>query len=262
MQNKYVADVLDFGKLGLLRFVSGMTADDDLPPMPLGVIWYFHHDERHSGDRRRVTADGNYTGYLMRTPIDDRAEYVTSDPVLWDKLRDLLLRDARCIHCVQSAGILPKGTLWWDASVPYLPGNSKEVRDARESIRSLWLEGAVKAMDKAEVVFLDPDNGLGEEDDKHKKAGAKCAYASDVAAFWQAGKTVILFHQPEHIKVLPEYQITETLREVTGEEPIGLRFGHGGAPIFYVIPQDRHRPMILNRLTKFADRWQEHFRGI
>ena len=262
MQNKYVADVLDFGKYGLLRFVSGMTAEDDLPPLSLGVVWYFHHDERHSGDRRKASGDGNYTGYLMRTPEDDRAGYVASDPVLWDKLRDLLLRDARCVHCVQNARILPKDTLWWDASVPYLPGNSKEVKDARESIRSLWLEGAVKAMSKAEVVFLDPDNGFGEEDDKHKKAGAKYTYASDVAAFCQAGKTVILFHQPGREKVLSEYRIAETLRVMTGREPIGLRLRHGGAHIFYIVPQDRHRPLVQNRLAKFADKWQDHFRGI
>ena len=68
MQNKYTADVIDFGKHGLLRYLSGMTADDDLPPLPLGVVWYFHHDERHAGDRRKISHDGEFTGYLVRTP--------------------------------------------------------------------------------------------------------------------------------------------------------------------------------------------------
>ena len=262
MQNRYVVDVTDFGKYGLLRHLSGMTAQDDLPPLSVGMIWYFHHDERHSGDRRKMSGDGNHTDYLIRTPEDDRAEYVESDPALWDKLRDLLLRDARCVHCVKASGILPKDTLWWDAPVPYLPGNSNDVKDAKENLRNLWLEGAAKTTTRADIVFLDPDNGLGEEKDKLKKAGTKYAYPSDVAAFWEQKKSVILFHQPGHEEVLPEYRVAEVLRRTTGREPIGLRLRHGSTPIFYVVAQDRHGPILLSRLTKFADKWKEHFREV
>ena len=35
MQNKYVGDVADFGKRGLLRFLSGMTSEGDLARLRL-----------------------------------------------------------------------------------------------------------------------------------------------------------------------------------------------------------------------------------
>ena len=262
MQNKYVADVTDFGKYGLLRFLTGMTAEDDLPPLPLGVVWYFHHDERHTGDRKKMSGDGERTGYLLRTPEDDKEGYITCDPILWDKLRDLLLRGARCVHCVQAAGILPKDTRWWDAAAPYLPGNSNAAKEARKEIRNLWLNGVTTATSKAQVVFLDPDNGLGEDGEKLNKGGAKYAYASDVSALWKQGKSIVLYHQPGHEKVLPDYRVAEALREITGRETAALRLRRGASPIFYVIPQERHRNVILNRCRKFADRWQKHFKEV
>ena len=104
MQNRYVGDVGDFGKHGLLRYLSGMTAGDDLDPLKLGVIWYLFHDERHGNDANKVSADGNHTEYLTRTPKYDRAIFRECDSELWEGLRDLVFREARCVHCVEGAG--------------------------------------------------------------------------------------------------------------------------------------------------------------
>jgi hypothetical protein len=49
MQNRYVGDVGDFAKYGLLR---QLTMDDQLH---LGVIWYLFDDETHNSDGRHVT---------------------------------------------------------------------------------------------------------------------------------------------------------------------------------------------------------------
>ena len=47
MQNRYVGDVCDFGKLGLLRFLSGCTDSSPEPRLRLGLIWYLCPDEAH-----------------------------------------------------------------------------------------------------------------------------------------------------------------------------------------------------------------------
>ena len=226
------------------------------------MVRYFHHDERHAGDRKKTSGDGNQTGYLLRTPEDDKEDYITCDPILWDKLRDLLLRDARCVHCVQATGILPKDTQWWDAAVPYLPGNRKDVRETKGRLRNLWLEGAKSAMSKAQVGFLDSDNGLSEDGENLNKGGAKYAYAGDISALWEQKKSIVLFHQPGHEKVLPDYRVAEALREIAGQEPTGLRLTRAGSPVFYVVPQEHHRSVVLNRCRKFADKWQKHFREV
>ena len=95
MQNRYVGDVWDFGKHGLLRYLSGETAGVTEDRLRLGLIWYLSHDPKeHNGDGRHI-------GYLKRTARDDKSEYISCDPMLWEKLRDLVFADARCIHCAE-----------------------------------------------------------------------------------------------------------------------------------------------------------------
>jgi hypothetical protein len=52
MQDRYVGDVGDFGKYGLLR---SLAAD-----LSLGVVWYLGPEESHN-------ADGKHIGYLNST---------------------------------------------------------------------------------------------------------------------------------------------------------------------------------------------------
>ena len=92
MQNRYVGDVGDFAKHGLLRFLSGMTSNDEESQLWLGLIWYMHHDERHGVNKKKISGDGDHIEYITRTLDDDRSEYRDCDPVLWEKLRDLVFR--------------------------------------------------------------------------------------------------------------------------------------------------------------------------
>ena len=47
MQNRYTGDIGDFGKLGLLRRMSGAG-------FSVGVNWYMTPDESHNGDGRHI----------------------------------------------------------------------------------------------------------------------------------------------------------------------------------------------------------------
>ena len=62
MQNRYVGDVADFGKHGLLRFLSGMT-DEEKPnqKLRLGLVWYMYHDEKHPPTSQvKISRDGEF----------------------------------------------------------------------------------------------------------------------------------------------------------------------------------------------------------
>ena len=76
MQDRYVGDVGDFGKYGLLRYLGGKLDGgfEYFEPMRMGVIWYLYPDESHN-------ADGKYTGYLDETPAN-RASYRACDSEL------------------------------------------------------------------------------------------------------------------------------------------------------------------------------------
>ena len=183
MQNRYVGDVADFAKYGLLRFLSKSR-------LRLGLVWYLHHDQRHGADAKKLNYDGKYTSYLVRTPDDDRREFRDCDPDLWDKLRDLILRDARCVHCVEEAGILPEDTLYYDAQLHYVPGgSSKAVRAAKVTMREYWFHGALRVTERAGLVCVDPDNGIASDEKMHLKDGPKHVYLPDLKAFWERGQS-------------------------------------------------------------------------
>ena len=175
MQNRYVGDVGDFGKYGLLRFLSGMTDEDDLPSLALGVAWYLHPD-------RCGNADGKFTGYLQ--PTDANEQYRMCDPALWKRLGQLVCQGARCTHCVQSARILPDNTAYHTALHQYWPGLPRHLREA---VREHWLKNAFSATKESELVLLDPDNGIADEAKMFLAAGPRYTYLSDIRRFWIAG---------------------------------------------------------------------------
>ncbi len=67
MQDRYVGDVGDFGKYGLLR--SLCRGDEHGAALRLGVLWY-----RFDGDDSTAANDGRHTDYLCAnaTPTSSR----------------------------------------------------------------------------------------------------------------------------------------------------------------------------------------------
>ena len=83
MQNKYVGDIGDFGKYGLLRALTGhQTTSASEPHLTLGVVWYLFPNET-------TTADGKFIGYLRRTAAND-TKFRDCDRPLYDTLRCLV----------------------------------------------------------------------------------------------------------------------------------------------------------------------------
>ena len=137
MKDSYVGDIGDFSNNGLLRHLCGGPG---LPavvnPLRLGIVWCLNQDGR----------------------VNHYPDLAVCDPVLHQGLQQLVHErnphpniDAFC-----EAGILPADTLYYDELVPR--GN----RDAQTD----WLQGALDTMEDAELVFLNPDNGISSEPDQ------------------------------------------------------------------------------------------------
>ena len=250
MQNRYVGDVADFGKYGLLRFLSGHTAEDGLPPLALGVAWYLHPD-------RCGNADGKFVGYLQPTEAN-REQYRACDPGMWEQLGRLVNAGARCTHCVETAQILPDGTHYHTALHHYWPDMPRSLRVA---VREHWLSSAIKATKDADLVLLDPDNGIADEAKMFLAAGPRYVYLSDIRRFWERDKSLVIYHHLGH-NGKADAQIRDTadcLRDALGAEPIPLRFHRGTALAFFVIPQPQHRELIERRVGSFMDAgWGKH----
>ena len=262
MQNRYVGDVGDFGKHGLLRFLSGRTAGDDLDRLRLGLVWYMHHDERHGVNKRVINRDGKNTGYLNATEQNAR-DFGDCDRDLWFMLGHLVGQDARCVHCVESVGILPEDTLYYDAQLYYVPGISRQMK---EDTRGHWFRKALASTCAADLVCVDPDNGITRDTKMYQPNGPKFVYMSDLLGFWNRGQSLVVYHQLDHSAPAWE-QVrakAETIRGgLLGAEPIPLLFHRGTARVFYVMPQPERKEIIKARVSRMLDTaWSNHFEWV
>ena len=256
MQNRYVGDMGDFAKHGLLRFLSGVTdTETSADRLRLGLIWYMHHDEVHTAtDKTKVNYDGKHTSYLAYTPENLR-KFASCDHVLWDKLGHLVGQDARCVHCVEASGILPCDTLFYSAMLHFVP---KLPRAQKERIREHWLGCSLQATKGANLVCVDPDNGLSGDNQMYTEKGPKFVYMSDLRALWERGQSLVVYQHIGRTGGTAEEQTrakANTLRDGIGPDATitPLRFRGGSPRVFYVISQPEHGDTIKARVGRFLN---------
>lgn len=181
MQDAYVGDIGDYGKYGLLRAVTASG-------LRLSVNWYRtvlcepeKKKREGSGETRRQQEDGKYTSYLGQPK-----QYRHYDPELFDCLAELVQQE-RTIGAIQTSGILT-AQFFEDA----LTGAD----------RQQWHQKALHDTAGAEVVFLDPDNGL-ESARMHRRGSATDKHITweEVKDYYGRGQSVILYHhRPQRMK--------------------------------------------------------------
>ena len=98
MQDRYVGDVGDFGKYGLLR--SLCREDEHGAELRLGVLWY-----RFDGDDSAAANDGRHTDYLFAPSRHERF-LRQCDPDLFERMLHLV-KNNRSIAAVEANGVLP-----------------------------------------------------------------------------------------------------------------------------------------------------------
>ena len=254
MQNRYVGDIGDFGKYGLLRALFGLKAGQfKVRPFRLGIVWYMHPDESHN-------ADGRYTGYLDPTPQTASA-FRSCDPQLYDSLQKLVASGQRHIANVRRIGILPSDAEYYELSLSYPRDQS---RSSRQSARLEWLNGALEATVEAEIVFIDPDNGISETVDPLRKNGPKYVFISDLREFTARGQTLVIYHHLGRQGTAVEQirRVSKSLQTnlALARKPWALWYHRGTVRAYFIVPQERHRSVLENRLASFLNGpWSKHF---
>ena len=104
MQDRYIGDVGDFGKYGLLR--SLCRGDKHDPAFRLGVLWY-----RFDGDESTAANDGRHIDYLCAPSRHERF-LRRCDPDLFEKMLYLVKSD-RSIAAVEANHVLPADTVFF-----------------------------------------------------------------------------------------------------------------------------------------------------
>ena len=253
MQNKYVGDAGDFGKHGLLRRLCGLTDPETAEPdLRLGLAWYLFPDGLHGADKTKIVHDGKQITYL--DPNHKDAEmHRQCDPDLWTKLRKYVDEGRRCVHCVQADPVLPENTLYHDDLLYYWPSMGKPFR---QTVREHWFAGALRATAGADLVCLDPDNGIRWDGGKmFQQDGPKYTYLDDLRALWERGQSLVVYQHQSRVEVEDFVaQTTAKLRGgLDGAEPIPLRYRHGSSRVFFVLPKPAHREHIETRVAQMLD---------
>jgi len=132
MRDQYVGDVSDVIKFALLRRLAGEDRK-------LGVAWYY--DPGHDG-----RPDGRHLEWR------DDASWEAFDPQLCNALKDL---PERSIAALEMAAMWPVDTVFHRAPMP------------TKLDRQSWINQKCEQLAACDLIFLDPDNGIGQASPKH-----------------------------------------------------------------------------------------------
>ncbi|SEK22642.1 hypothetical protein SAMN02910353_00213 [Ruminococcus sp. YRD2003] len=166
MQDRYAGDIGDYGKLGLLRKLSEKYI--------IGINWYNPGELDFERDKngKFKQEDGRYRDF---TTFKDYA------PDIATALESL--KDKHSIKMLEKKKLI-RNAVYYNRIIPR--GNDK---------RSIWHTTAMKKLEKCDVVFLDPDNGLLCNSVKMGSVkSVKYSYYCEVKDYLKNGKTVIIYN--------------------------------------------------------------------
>lgn len=233
MQNRYAGDVGDFGKLGLLRQISRSGLE-------LGINWYLVPDESHNDD-------GKHIGYIT----DPR--YNGCDDALRTSLKSIV-NGQRNVSALETMELIPNAIYYHD--MLYSPSQTFSRRD--------WHIKALEVLRSADVVFLDPDNGVLV---KSVSAGSsksnKYVIPNEIADYFTAGKSVIIYNhrcREQEAVYLRRFNWMHGDSSLNNAVINGVKFSRGTVRDYIFVLQSGHAVRIMACVENMLQGpWGNHF---
>ena len=294
MQNRYIGDLGDFGKYGLLRWlclprraiedqnlspslgwpevvdiggVSGRVEGSTIPFWPseeaksehfliVGVVWYLVPDETHN-------SDGKHVHYLDPSAYNQQ-RYRDCDPILYDTLRKIVRSNRRSVSSIRDCQVLPLGTRFYEAALTFDRSDDQShiTKDQRVARRSAWLQDALKFTAGCDIVFVDPDNGLEVKVGPYQQRGPKYVFFNELLPYLERDQSLVIYH---HIgrQGSARDQIRERLtqmKSILGREAFALLYHRGSARAFFIVPAPRHHANLASKAEMLMQSsWSRHF---
>lgn len=255
MQNRYVGDVGDFGKYGLLKSLCTANRTNS-SNLTLGVIWYLVPDESHNDDGMR-------TKYLNLNKSDNK--FRKCDPHLYDKLADIVHHNKRNVLNIQKNNILPSNTYFYDKILTFdgIHSIGSKAKNMRLGLRIKWLQGASKVTSKCDIIFVDPDNGFEVKTVKrHHKRGPKYTFFDELLPYLQKKQSLVIYQHTN--RDTKDNQINKRFSQIneilTEGNNNAFALHYGASQVFFVIPAKNHTDILLKRAKCLCDGpWSKHF---
>ena len=266
MQCRYVGDIGDFGKYGLLRSVCNYTN------FKLGIVWYLVPDELHNNDGKHI----DYLCDCCKPVI--AAKLKALDGELYKKLQKIVAPECkpgniikhpssgtRCIKKIREKGILPNAVFFEEP----LSFHGIQRRTERIAHRETWLGKALKKIRECDIVFIDPDNGINSNNHAYRKKGPKYTFFNELKKFrsellMSSEKRSLIIYHHSNFNETVDSQINTLLQSIREQmecsEPMALRYHRGASRTFFMVPGSKEASKSLSqRAEKFSGEWEEHF---
>jgi len=232
MKNQYFGDINDYRKYGLLRSLLGAGE------MALLVAWMLTPD------------DGGRDG-MLRSYLQAPGKWRRYDPELFDGLARMLRSAASpSVSLMERSALLP-GTRYYGAMVP----------DGRPE-RAVWRRGLLHAAAAADLVFLDPDNGI-EVPSKPPGRKGSCKYVTwrEVELLWDAGCSLLVYqHFRRERRDAFASRLLSELRQRTGARfAEAFRTAH---VLFLLAAQEAHVEPLTRGIERLSARWGAQIQGM
>jgi hypothetical protein len=240
MQDKYVGDVGDFGKYGMLRSLFSCS------PLKLGVNWCLV--ERDEGNN-----DGKHISFLNLSgkKPDLEKQFKPCDVDLYWLLQSLVRGNHRSVEAVEKSQFLGRETIFFHEKLDV-------------SNRILWHLKGLKVFEKADIVFFDPDNGMELDTcPKTRKNHVKYVYYEELAYYYNRGQSLIIYQHKDR-KPTIDYLEKFYLAKKVLTKPIGkmflLRFHRFAIRDYFFVLHPEHVEEITNRVSSMlASMWGSMF---
>jgi hypothetical protein len=229
MKNQYFGDICDYLKYGLLRTIGRETG------LRTGVCWMLTEDDGRT--------DGGKTRYL-----DQHHKWRKHDPELFDTLQAAIQAGQRHVRVAETGGIVP-GAIY----------HSDLLADNR-ACRQVYFEKLSPIATSCDLLFFDPDNGMGVPSKPlGSKGSSKYLYWEEAAQLARRGKSLIVFQHFARVKrdiFMAELQ--GRFQQVTGSSWIGVLETANVA--YFIVAAQAHEQALRAACGSVARQWHPHIR--
>lgn len=271
MQDKYVADVGDFGKYGLLRCLTG-SHTDKRTRFKIGVLWYL------APSCLGANGDGKHLGYL-----DKRLLFRSCDQELFDALlrvreqitiqrnNGTLIRKKKYLRTERRPNVR-EAALNHVLGPPFFKPDTKfhNTLLLRGSTRDAWWRDALESVRGCNLVFLDPDNGIrvrfGDSGSgveflrtpEDEAASPKHTYLCEVSELLKMEVSLVIYHHlgrhggnhGDQIRL-----IRSALERALGNRCRilkAVRFRRGTGRAYFVLANAEHEAVLTERIERLS----------
>jgi hypothetical protein len=228
MKNQYFGDVNDYRKYGLLRHLgrSGFAR--------LVVAWMLTPDDGGP--------DGSFRAYL-----DDATQFSSLDPQLHRSLASLLKNGVQpAVRLLEGSGVLPSAS-FYSVMVP-----------DRWDERIAWRCGLLDAARNADLVFVDPDNGIEVKSKPvGRKGSSKYVAWDELIGLWDAACSTLTYqHFRREERTAFARRLADEFMERTGAAHVeAFRTPH---VLFLLAAQERHTQLFRRACSETGPTWSGH----